>query len=137
MSRIHYRDAGVLITDRWFEIRYPVSYQFQIDELNDVRVIQYPLDPTVRTSLLATNAALVLVALSWPVFDSVGFWLVAVLLVAGLCATSVICARLRPRPQELRATYRGLDVSLYSSTDALVFGRVQRALIRARGGVPR
>lgn len=45
--------------------------------------------------------------------------------------TGVVLWRLRPRTFVLYATYRGIGVALYSSTDERVFNQVSRALRRA------
>jgi hypothetical protein len=45
---------------------------------------------------------------------------------------ALICAYRWPPSNSLRARYHGADVELYSSRDQVIFGKIARALIRAR-----
>jgi hypothetical protein len=70
-------------------------------------------------------------AASWQFMQSMAVLLIGALIVLAPGVVGAACIRTRRRPWELRATYHGVDVQLYSSRDSLTFGQVKRALVRA------
>ncbi|MBT8228053.1 MAG: hypothetical protein HKP61_19055 [Dactylosporangium sp.] len=131
---LYYRGPDAFITHEAFEVLTPYPQRFNVQDLRELRVVRHSLDRTVTASIHTATGALIIVALSWSLLNSVEAWLLAVLLVATPSAVGGACMRIRPRAQELRAVYHNHDVLLYSSDDARVFGQVQRALVRAREG---
>ncbi|MBN1172741.1 MAG: hypothetical protein JXA67_11255 [Micromonosporaceae bacterium] len=132
--RLYYRSPEALITDEAFEVLVPYPQRFRVKDLTRLHVVRHPRDRTVTASIHAATGALVIVGLSLPSIHSAEAWLIAVLLIGTPSLVSGACMHIRPRAQELRASYHNHDVSLFTSDDARVFGQVQRALIRAREG---
>ncbi|MFI5894314.1 DUF6232 family protein [Actinoplanes sp. NPDC051513] len=130
--RIYYRAPDVVVTSELFVRHGPSPGRFAIRDLRDVGIA--PGEPEgVRPGVVilpAAAAALVAAA----AVSGAGGVLVAVAIVVSACAAGVVFAAVsqhRPRRWELRATYRGREVTLYASTDARVFNQVGRALRRA------
>ncbi len=128
---IYYQGRRAIITDRTLSTQRPHSGRYQIDELGDVRVVRGELPPVRALTGHLAGAAAVGAAIGWPLLQSpVGRLLAAVFaLVPALIAAA--CWRLTPRCYELRAWYRGYEVTLFESSDHIEFGQVQRALQRA------
>jgi hypothetical protein len=128
---IFYPGPEVRITHEVFVILGPCPRRLKINELEDVHIIRGDLHPARVTTAHTAGGAIVLVSVSWPFLDSAAVWLVALAALAASIGISGACARLAPRTYELRATYRGLAVRLYASSDLTRFGQVKRALVRA------
>jgi hypothetical protein len=131
---VHFRDNHVLVTDEVFATRWPDPQRFYVAELEDLHVVQGAVDPLVNSAIhiAATIASVALAAAA--LLRSVEFWLIAISIVAVAGAVAGSCWRLCSRPLELRATYRGYRVLLFSSPDERTFGQVRRALMRAVEG---
>jgi len=126
--RVYYRSADVVITDEVFTIRNPVGMRFRLDRLRDAHIVN--ADQPVRyVGVVIVVPILAIVA--GAALQSFWGWTVAVA-VAVVASTVIAVRRSRTgRVSELRASYGGLDVMLFRSTDAAVFGQVRRALGRA------
>ena len=126
--RTFYRSTEVAVTDQWFATP---DRTFTVAHLYDVRVARGAFDPIVVGTSLAAVVALVAVGaslfelppLAWPGMIVIGIVPIGV---------AAVTARVRPRPYELWARYRGEVVQLFCSTEEKTFGHVCRALIRAR-----
>jgi hypothetical protein len=127
VRRLYYRSAAAAVTEHWFvtpDRRYVVA------QLEQVRITRGAYDPVAVGAAGAATAVVAAVGVSlsqlspmaWPAM--IAFALTAVT-VAG------VTWRLRPRPFEIWAEYRGVVVRLFQSTDEKTFGHVCRALIRA------
>jgi len=127
----YYRGPDVLITHKVFVVWEPQPQAFRINELRDVYRVRGDLHPVRMITAHVAGAAIVVAAASWPFLTSPAEYIAAVVFVATPSLASGTAWRLRPRAYELRATYRQLDVLLYSSTDVRTFGQVTRGLIRA------
>jgi hypothetical protein len=128
--RVYYRSADVVITDEVFAIRGPVEMRFRLDRLHGAHIVTD--DQPVRFVSAGGIIAIPLVAIvAGTQLNSVWAWTVA--LSVALATTIVIAVRhsRTTTASELRATYGELDVTLFRSTDAAVFGQVRRALGRA------
>jgi len=128
--RVYYRSTDVVITDEVFAIRNPVDMRFRLERVRGAHIVND--DPPARVisaGCIVGIPALAVVAGSQ--LHSFWAWTVA-LTVAVLASTVIAVRRTRsPRTSELRATYGELDVTLFRSTDPVVFGQVRRALSRA------
>jgi hypothetical protein len=126
--RTFYRSTEVTITDQWFATP---DRTFTVAHLYDVRLARGSFDPIVAGTSLA--AVVVLAAVGASLFELPPLaW--PGMIVIGLASIGVaaVTARVRPRPYELWARYRGEVVQLFCSTEEKTFGHVCRALIRAR-----
>ena len=128
---VYYRGPQVLITGEIFAILVPPRQEFRIAELRDVHIVRGDLPPLRMVSAHAAGGAIVLAIASWPILHSTTASLAALALVVSLSLVGGACWRLAPRVHELRATYRGFLVPLYSSADGRTFGQVCRGLLRA------
>ena len=128
---VFYQGHTLAITSDAVEVWSPVYRRFSIRDLREIYVFRGVASPVIVRGIGASAVTLVATAVSWQFLQST-----AVLLVGGLVvlATTVIGTtwmRTSRPPLELRALYRGEDVQLYSTPDALTFGQVKRALVRA------
>jgi len=79
----------------------------------------------------AAAIAVVVFVGSWSVMHSIPAVVIGALLTLIAVGYGSAAFRLYPTPLELHATYRGDDVRLWYTRDALMFGQVKRALVRA------
>lgn len=130
--RTYYRGPDALVTDEHFVWRSSSSQIFTVHELRNVgRVPGHVSAPHPGTVLGVAATVLVVAAASWTALGSaVGYASLA--LSAVIVMTAVVAQRQRAsRRWELQATWRGLPVTLYSSSDVRVFNQVSRALGRS------
>jgi hypothetical protein len=129
---IYYRGKQALITHEVFEVRCPEPQRFAIAELRDVHVLRNGVDPfAIRTMHLAgaTAAAGIFVL---PFLPTAAAWLTDLMIVVIPSLVVVLTVwRRNPPVYELRATYRGYVVRLFTSSDERTFGQVKRALLRS------
>jgi hypothetical protein len=130
--RIYYRAPDVVVTSELFVRHGPAPGRFVIRDLHDVGIAPggpEGVRPGVAISFAAAAVlvAAAVVSAAGGVLIAIGIALVAV--AAGMAFAVV--AQHRPRYWELRATYRGQEVTLYASSDERVFNQVGRALRRA------
>jgi hypothetical protein len=88
-------------------------------------------NPVVARGIGASAVMLIATAVSWQFLQSLAVLAIGALVVLAPAVIAGACIRSRRPPWELRALYRGEDVRLYSTPDALAFGQVKRALVRA------
>ena len=127
--RIYYRGPDAVVTSTVFAGRAPAP-AYAIRDLRNVQISR-----TERFEPSAAQVAiglLIIAAAAWPL------WLASPLSALALVALGMpalaagaLVWRRRPRTFQLRATYRGAAVTLYSSEDERVFNQVARALRRA------
>ena len=131
--RIYYRAPDVVVTSELFVVRHgPSPGRFAIRDLRDVGIASGEPEGVRPGVAILPAAVAALVAAA--VVSAAGGVLVAVAIAVSACAAGVafaVVSQHRPRRCELRATYRGREVTLYASTDARVFNQVGRALRRA------
>jgi hypothetical protein len=127
---IYYR-GQVLITHEVFETRWPDHRRFHVARLLDVHVTRGCANRAMTRSFGATGALLVVALAGWPLFHLTGVLLVVGLLLATFGVVGGAYYRRSQPSWELRATYDGESVELFSTTDLQTFGQVRRALIRA------
>jgi len=126
--RVYYRSTDVVITDEVFAIRNPVGMRFRIDRLHDAHIVS--VDQPVRFARGVIVVPIVAI-IAGAALQSFWGWTIGIA-VAVVAATVMAVRRSRTgRVGELRASYGGLDVMLFRSTNAAVFGQVRRALGRA------
>jgi hypothetical protein len=134
---IYYLGRDARITDLIFESRCPVYQRFEITELKYPHTVHEDAMTTVVLSTPvrvcsggAMGVAGLAAAIGWPVFDKPTMTATG-LVVFGLATVAALgVRRLRRRPLEIRAVYRGSLVCLFSTTDRRTLGQVSRALLR-------
>jgi ABC-type transport system involved in cytochrome bd biosynthesis fused ATPase/permease subunit len=128
---VFYRGHTLLITNDVVEVWWPKYQRFSIKDLSELYVFRDVADPVVARGIGASAVMFVATAASWQFMQSMAVLLIGALVVLAPGVVGAACIRTRRRPWELRATYRGVDVQLFSSRDSLTFGQVKRALVRA------
>jgi hypothetical protein len=127
---IYYRSSDLLITDQVFAIAAPYPMRFRIERLSNAHVVRGEAHPIRFVSrCVAIGAPFAGIAML-PALHGWAY-LAAFVLAAAPTVVSGACHRLTPPTQELRAVYGQSDVVLYRTSNATVFGQVQRALLRA------
>ena len=127
--RTYYRGPDAVVTSTVFAGRATAT-PYAIRDLQNVRIARteqpQPSAPHVAAGILAIAVA------AWPLWKASPLYALA-LVALGMpaLAAGVVMWRLRPQTWELRATYRVVEVTLYSSTHERVFNQVSRALRRA------
>jgi Family of unknown function (DUF6232) len=128
---VFYRGHTLVITNDVVEVWWPKYQRFAVKDLSEVYVFRDVADPVVARGIGASAVMVVATAASWQFLPSMVVLLIGALTVLAPGVVGAACIRTRRRPWELRATYHGVDVQLYSSRDSLTFGQVKRALVRA------
>ncbi len=130
----YYEGNAVYVTRDVFATRQPHQQRFQIQDLRDVYVTREEMDRTAVRGFGLTGVLMCLalvVVVSWPVLHTLTALLVAMMVVVTPGLLSGLRHRSHQPHWELRATYRGSHVQLYSTDDLHTFGQVRRALMRA------
>jgi hypothetical protein len=130
--RTYYRGPDALVTDEHFIWRTSSTQIYAVGELRNAGLVQGRTAASPPIAVLATAAGLFATAVvSWSAFGVVAGYSVAALAVFVTAATLAARSQRASRVWHLQATYRGLKVTLYSSSDARVFNQVARALRRS------
>ncbi|MBM2618034.1 hypothetical protein JIG36_20985 [Actinoplanes sp. LDG1-06] len=132
-KRLYYRSPSVVITDELFVRRGMPLTSYAVRDLHNVGVVRAGSAPGSPTTVLAVAAGTVAaVGAGWTLLEpptAYGIGLLAV--TVPLACTIPSMVRRGNRAWELRAIYRGSDVTLFSSFDEREFNQVKRALRRA------
>jgi hypothetical protein len=128
---VFYRGPELVITHEVLVVLGPPRQKLKLDELSDARVLRGQPHPARTLTRHSVTGALLVAATTWQHLDRPSAWLAMTVLVAGTVGAHEACRHLCPRPWELWAQYRGLDVRLYHCTDPVRFGQISRALGRA------
>jgi hypothetical protein len=127
---VFYRSRELVISHEEFTALFSPE-RYALTDLHGIHVIRGHPDARHHMATATVAGVLALAVAAGPLMDSPAAWVVTAL--ALLCSVGVggvsLFAR-RPRWQ-LCANYQGVDVCIYSTTDALTFGQVRRGLIRA------
>ena len=128
--RTYYRGPDALVTEEHVVWRTGTSRILPVRELHNVGLVRDDtVDRRANIALVATAGMIGFTVTAWMLAGRVvGLALGFVSLVA---ATVAVTTRQRRVVWQVRATYRGVDVVVYSSPDARVFNQVARALRRA------
>jgi len=130
--RTYYRGPDALVTDEHFVWRTSSSQIYTVDGLRNVGLVQGRVDAPAPAAALVTAAGLfTAAAVSWTAFGSAAGYAMAALAVFATAAMVAARHQRATRVWQLHATYRGLGVTLYSSSDERVFNQVARALRRS------
>lgn len=129
--RTYYRGPDALVTDDHFVWRTSCTKTYAVDELRNVALVQGRMTASPPAAMLVTAAGLFAAAGSWTAFGAAAGYSVAALAVFVTTATLATRHQRATRVWHLQATYRGIEVTLYSSSDVRVFNQVSRALRRS------
>ena len=130
--RTYYRGPDALLTDDHFIWRTSAFTRiFTVRELRDVRLVRCAPAGSRLGAMIVTAAGLVtLTVASWSLAGPVVGYTAAA---AAVFIASIMVAVLGSRSAcrwSLQGTYRGVRVTLYTSSDPRVFNQVKRALSR-------
>lgn len=128
---VFYRGPTLLITSHVVEVWSPQYQQFAVADLCEVYAYRDVADPVVFRGVGVSTVILVAAVATWQLVPSIAWLLVGILVVLTPGVAGAACLRTRRPAWELRASHRGVDVQLFSTRDALTFGQVKRALVRA------
>jgi hypothetical protein len=126
---VHYNQHGILVTDRVFATE---SGRYEIAELRHPTHGTGVLHPGVRACIAIGLANGVVLGVAVATRGSIAVVLVALSALAITWLVGLFYARRWPRQHTLVADYRGKQVTLLSTRDVDLFGRVSRALQRSR-----
>jgi hypothetical protein len=128
---VYYRGPCARVTLDLFEVWCPQYRAFPIRELYDVQVVRGGSDPIVVRSTSLAGAVAAVFAMSSPFIHEPWAWLLGLGLVLASAGASGACWRTHPRAYELWAGHGTRREVVFRSRDALAFGQVRRALVRA------
>lgn len=127
-SRVHFQGGGIRVTDRTLRVGYESHDLAEISGLRTARGHRQPLRVGVVVAEMAAFA--LAIGVSCYLRSAVFFGLMGL---SALVAAGLLHARrMRRRGFELWAEYRGEAVLLLVMPDAETFGRVCRAIVRAK-----
>ncbi len=129
--RTYYRSLDVVITGVAFVRRTEPAGIYLIRELHQVVMTRGEPDPARSATALAAGAGALMSIAAWHLLDTPGAYAAAAMIATVPAVAGITCWRLKPRTWELRATYEGHEVLLFSSSDAQTFHQVGRGLRRA------
>ena len=129
--RTYYDRGGVSVTERWLTV---AGRRYRVDELANLRTARGPRDPFVIGTSGAAGVATLAVIVAAPSLRSATHWAVALMLVAVPMVVAIVAWKQRIRRFDLWTDYQGQPVQLLSTFDALQYGQICRALLRAQEG---
>lgn len=127
---VHYNQHGILVTDRVFATD---TCRYEIAGLTHPTHGTGNLHPGVRACMVVGVADAVVLGIAAATTSSIAVVLVALSTLVITWIVGLVYARRWPRQHTLLADYRGKQVTLLSTRDADLFGRVSRALQRSLG----
>jgi hypothetical protein len=129
--RIYYRGPDAIVTDEHFVWRTTSPRAVPIRDLRSIGLGRGEIKNGRSTLPVAIGAAtLALATAAWLTFDTgLSYGLIAGA-ISGAVLTLTTWHRRNLRSWQLRAIFRGTQITLYSCTDERVFNQVTRALRR-------
>jgi hypothetical protein len=124
----YYRQNGIVVTSQFFSAG---GYRYEITSLAGLMRARGSLHPGVVIGMVTAVAEAVIIVPLVSVVRAPVAWLVSFAALLIPCVIGYICARRWPPQYELLATYRGREVTLFTSRDEREFGQVTRAVQRA------
>jgi hypothetical protein len=124
----YYRQRGVIVTNHYF---CAGSYRYEVAHLSGLMRTRGSLHPGVIIGLVTAVAEAIVIVPLVSVVGAPVAWLLTFAALLVPCAVGYVCARRWPAQYELLATYRGREVTLFTTRDEREFGQVTRALQRA------
>ena len=129
--RTYYRGPDALVTDDHFVWRTSSTQIYAVDALRNVGLVQGRITASPAAVLVMAAGLFATAAVSWTAFGVAAGYSVAALAVFITAATVAARHQRATRVWHLQATYLGVEVTLYSSSDVRVFNQVARALRRS------
>ncbi len=130
-ATVYYRSTDLMITEEIFALWSPEPRVFVLDEVQGVHVVRGSIHPARIVLMVIGILAVVGVVVAWPVIDSAGEYLFAVASIVAPPMVGSTSRALTPRTLHLVGRHLGVEVTLFTSSDMLMFGQVKRALMRA------
>ena len=132
--RTYYDRSGVSVTERWLTV---AGRRYRVDGLANLRTARGPRDPFVLGASGVAGVAALALAVASPSLRSVTHWAVALVLVTVPVVIALVAWKQRVRRFELWADYQGYEVQVLWTFDALRYGQICRAIVRAKEGSAR
>jgi len=132
-KRTYYRGPDAVVTDKFFVWQTSPVKSFAVRDLRNVgqvRAIAEPTSSSVKTSVAAA-ATVGVIGAGWTLLQPPQAYAIGMVAVAIPVACVLPSMFRRARGWELRATYRGVDIVLYTCTEERQFNQVKRALRRS------
>lgn len=130
-ATVYYRSTDLMITEEIFALWSPEPRVFVLDEVQGVHVVRGSIHPARVVLLVIGVLAVFGVVVAWPVINSAGEYLFAFAAIVAPPMVGSTSRALTPRTLHLVGRHQGLQVTLFTSSDMLMFGQVKRALMRA------
>jgi Family of unknown function (DUF6232) len=125
---VYYRSDRLLITNRYL---VGGARRYEMAELGDLQLARGNTHPGAVVGLVIAVAEGAFVAPFAGLIHSPAAWLTVAVALAVPCLVGLYCARRWPAQLELIADYRGRQVLLFATRDAVEFGKVTRSAQRA------
>ena len=127
---IFYDHGAIRITDRSFVVG---DRRYDIGQLHNPRSAHGPADRLSRQLALFAGLLLLITVLTAQHLPLLATGTIVATGVVPTAVAAAVRARLRPSMRLLWADYRGSPMQIFQTDDQTEFGKVSRALIRARG----
>jgi hypothetical protein len=124
----YYRQRGVIVTNHYF---CASGYRYEIAHLSHLMRTRGSLHPGVIVGMVTAVAEAAVIVPLVSVVRALVAWLMTFAALLVPCLVGYVCAHRWPPQYELLATYRGREVTLFTTADEREFGQVSRALQRA------
>ncbi|GAA2645433.1 hypothetical protein GCM10010399_94100 [Dactylosporangium fulvum] len=131
MPTVFYQGQDVVITDDVFAVWKPDPQVYDLEALEGVRVEHDDSRPARFVFLVVGTLVAVGAVAGWSLVDGPGGYLVAAAVIAVPPVAGRALRILGPVTWSLKAVYSGAEVTLFASTNVIVFNRVRRSLLRA------
>jgi hypothetical protein len=127
---IFYRSRELVINEQEF-VPLLSTNRFALHDLRSIHVVRGEPDPLRMAGTPAAAGLLAIIVGVGPLFDSPAAWALAAVALVGTASFGGLTIRARRPRWQLHAQHQGVEVCLYSTTDAQTFGQVRRGLVRA------
>lgn len=127
---IFYRSRELVISEQEF-VPLLSTDRFALHDLHGIHVVRGEPDPLRIAGTPAAAGVLAIIVGVGPLFDSPAAWALAAVALVGTASFGGLTLRTRRPRWQLHARHQGIEVCLYSTTDAQTFGQVKRGLVRA------
>ena len=125
---VHYRQDGIVVTSHHFTVG---GYRYEVAQLAGLMRTRGSTHPGVIVGMVTAVIEAIIIVPVVSVVRAPAAWLLTLAALLVPCLVGYVCARRWPPQHELLATYRGREVTLFTTPNEREFGQVTRALKRA------
>lgn len=127
-SRTYYLRRGIHVTDHFLVVR---GDRYEMADIHNVWMVRGPRKP-MGTGVIVAGMLAFALAFTWSCLMESAFSFTATLVVLSLSGLFLVIWRNSRRRYELWAEYRGDDVQVLIFSERETYGRICRAIVRAR-----